>query len=353
MEHPSITSSIEEAASAALFGLVPEDTGAQPAPPAKQPEPTNEEPLEQDETVEPEKDEGDTELGQKKAPLPESITLKPIADALKSEFVAYDSDGKPVEAIPDLVIEYKANGKVRKDRIDQVVKMAQLGVYNREREEQYISQAEEVENVANEVIGRLETRERQLRNLLEDPDAYENARAIYLQENAPEKRAARAEQEAAQVKASVAEQRAAAEGAQFYQSNVLPRLDDILTQYPEVEADELIAQFTMAVQPLVKNGRIPRERYGAVVSFVESELADWARSKHERRIAKVAPANKAAEQARIDAAKAKRQQAAASAPARGAASRPAQPAPKKEIITVADAESDALNEALAGFIPRN
>ena len=343
MEQPSITSSIDDAANGALADMFPsaQDTGT-PAPVVED---------EQDDIDINDVDEGADEENEEQKPLPESVTFKPIADALKTEFVAYDAEGNPVEAIPDMLIEYKANGKVRKDRIDQVVKMAQLGVYNRDREEQYVAQQQEVEGLANQAIAQLETRESQLRQLLEDPDVYEQVRNTYLAENEPEKRAARAERETAQVRASVAEEQANRDGAMFYENRVLPTLDAILTEYPEVEPDELIAQFTFAMQPVLQDGRIPRERFASVAAYVESELADWAKAKHERRLAKVKPATDAAQKSAILAAKAKRAQAAASAPARGVGASPAKKAPASASgNTVQDAENDALNTALAGFI---
>lgn len=346
MEHPSITSSIDDAANEAFSEMFPSREDTKASAPAEE---------EQDDIDSTDgdgvtTDEGDEE-GEERKPLPESVTFKPIADALKTEFVAYDTEGNPVEAIPDMVIEYKANGKIRKDRIDQVVKMAQLGVYNRDREEQSIAQQQEVEGLANQAISRLETRESQLRQLLEDPDVYEQVRNTYLAENEPEKRAERAERETAQVRASVAEEQANREGTVFYENRVLPVLDAILTEFPEVEPDELIAQFTFAMQPVLQDGRIPRERFASVAAYVESELADWAKAKHERRLAKVKPATEAAQKSAIQAAKAKRAQAAASAPARGVGASSAKKAPASSSGgTVQDAENDALNTALAGFI---
>lgn len=344
MEHTSITSSIDDAANNALSDMFPSARNTEQSAP----EPDDEQEEVQD--LEVEEQDTESEDGEPEKPLPESVTFKPIADTLKTEFVAYDAEGNAVEAIPNLVIEYKANGKVRKDRIDQVVKMAQLGVYNREREEQYVAQQEEVEALANQAIGRLETREAQLRQLLEDPDIYEQVRNTYLAENEPEKRAARAEREAAQVRASVAEEQATREGTVFYEQRILPQLDGILTEFPEVEPDELIAQFSYAMQPVLRDGRIPRERYAAVLAYVESELTDWAKTKHERRLAKLKPVTEAAQKSAIAAAKAKRAQAAASAPARGVGSSSAKKAPTKTAVTVQDAEDDALNTALAGFI---
>ncbi len=68
--------------------------------------------------------------------LPEGYVAVPVvADQLATEFVLRDAEGE-VE-IPALIVEYKANGKVRQDRLDQVVKLAQFGVYNEAREQQF------------------------------------------------------------------------------------------------------------------------------------------------------------------------------------------------------------------------
>lgn len=292
----------------------------------------------------------DDEAGQP----PASLTVPTlVADDLKAEFSVYDPEGKQVEGIPNVVIEYKANGKVRKDRLDQVVRLAQFGAYNHKREQDFVARQEQIEATANEVIERLEVRESQLRHLLENEDAYEQVRQRYMEENAPEKRAARAEREAREARVEAQRTVASAEGAQFYEQTILPVLDSILDAAPEVEAEELMAQFQSALRPIMKNGVVPKSMYGAVENYVETELREWATERNARRTTRAtqdsAKAKAEAERAKVEAAKAKRAQASASAPVRTPAGGKAA-APRNPVTTtVHDAASSALDEVLSQY----
>ena len=276
-----------------------------------------------------------------------------ITDKLVTEFTVRDTDGDEVEP-PALVIEYKANGKVRRDRIDQVVKLAQFGVYNQERETALAAQQEEAAKREDEVYAALETREAQLRRLLEDEETYLAARERYLAENSPEKRAARAEQETRTVREQRDMEQAAVEGERFFEGSVLPTLDELAAEYPEVELEELSAQFTTALMPLMKNGMVPRGQFGRVRQYLDTELRDWAKTKHDRRVAKIAaarePSEKEAEAARIAAAKAKRATATAARPSARSGTAPSAPARKPvDRMSVDEASDDALASVLAGI----
>ena len=66
--------------------------------------------------------------------LPDGYTAPAVlTDGLATEFTMLDADGE-IE-IPNVTVKFKANGKMREERLDQVVKLAQVGVYNVEREE--------------------------------------------------------------------------------------------------------------------------------------------------------------------------------------------------------------------------
>ena len=52
---------------------------------------------------------------------------------LATQFTLRDKDGEL--EVPDLIIEFNANGKTRREPLDKVVRMAQFGVYNEEREQ--------------------------------------------------------------------------------------------------------------------------------------------------------------------------------------------------------------------------
>jgi hypothetical protein len=350
-EIKSVSDTITDVADEAIAGLFP----VEQSEPAKATSPAEgaEDPAQLDDPTEPEGDgdaaKTDPETDTAKAPL----TLPAIADDLKTDFAAFDAEGNPLDGIPHLVIEYKANGKVRHDRIDQVVKMAQLGVYNHEREQQLALQQEEMQETATEVIQRLETREAQLKHLLENEDAYERARETWMRENSPEKRATRAEAEARAVREQAELERMNNAGVQFYEAQVLPHLDRILDDFTEVEPDELMAKFQSAIAPVMKNGRVIPSAYPQIVAYVQSELRDWAQGKHAKRTANTATVTKEAsakvEAATIAAAKAKRQQAAASAPARTTGATTARATKPASEMSVQDAEQDALREVFAGL----
>jgi hypothetical protein len=87
---------------------------------------------------------------------------------LVAEFTVRDSTGEL--EVPNITIEYKANGRIRKDRLDQVVKMAQMGVHNVEREQRLQQQEQVLASRVEQVQQALEQREAQLEVLLSDPE---------------------------------------------------------------------------------------------------------------------------------------------------------------------------------------
>jgi hypothetical protein len=286
-----------------------------------------------------------------KAP-PGFANVTPITDKLVTDFTITDTDGDEVEP-PALVIEYKANGKVRKDRLDQVVKLAQFGVYNQERETALVTMQDEAQRQVDEAFDTLRQREAQMRRVLEDEEVYLKARERYLQENSPERRAERAEAETRTVQEQRMAEQAALEGERFFESDVLPAIDEIATAFPEVEIEEISAQFTMHLMPLMKNGVVPRSKYAQVRQFLDSELREWASTKHEARAAKIAaakaPVAKEAEAAKVAAAKAKRDSAQATRPsARSGTSAPSARKPVGK-MSVDEASDDALASVLSSI----
>ena len=128
--------------------------------------------------------------------MPEGYVAVPtVMDDLATEFSLHDADGE-VE-VPNLMVEYKANGKMRSDRLDQVVKLAQWGVYNQDREQkvQQVEQlSQQVYQEREELAALLSEREGQIEKLLLDDDFLLAVRDAYGEQNSPENRAARAEQ---------------------------------------------------------------------------------------------------------------------------------------------------------------
>lgn len=286
--------------------------------------------------------------------LPEGMVAVPaITDKMVTEFVIRDNEGEEVET-PALVIEYKANGKVRKDRIDQVVKLAQFGVYNQEREQALVAKQDEAEQAVQEAMGQLEMREEQLRQLLEDEDAYLRVRERYMSENQPEKRARRAESEASELRTQRESERQAVQAERFYNQNIIPALSEIADKFPEVGIDEISAQLGTALVPVMRNGLVPPAMYPQVEQYIATVLAEWAESKHSSRVARYngekTKANKEVEAAKIAAAKAKRSAASAARPAvRSSSSASSKKSTKSTPATLAEAESAAMEEILSSL----
>lgn len=287
------------------------------------------------------------------APLPEGMLAVPtISDKLVTEFVVKDGEGEEVEP-PALMIEYKANGKVRKDRLDQVVKLAQFGVYNQEREQGLLAKQEEMATEVESITEQLSVREDQLRRLLEDEDAYIKVRERYLQENAPERRVERAESEVKELKSRQAIERQQAQAERFYTASVVPSLERIATDFPEVDMDEVTAQFSAALVPVMRDGVVPPDLYPQVEQYIETVLREWAEQKHTARVSRYqgekAKAEKEAEAAKVAAAKAKRSAASAVRPAVRSGTGAVKTVKPKANMSVEDAESDALNDVLASL----
>lgn len=338
----------------------PDDTPAPEAEDSSNPDASADEESPEEESSEAEAEESEEaeedaeEESEEESPtLPEGMVAVPtITDKLVTEFVVKDNAGEEVEP-PALMIEYKANGKVRKDRLDQVVKLAQFGVYNQEREQNLLSQQEEMTKEVESITEQLEVREDQLRRLLEDEEAYLKVRERYLQENAPEKRVERAESEVKEIKSRQAAERQQAQAEKFYTGAVVPALEQIATDYPEVDMDEVTAQFSAALVPVMRNGVVPPEMYPQVEQYIETVLREWAEQKHTARVQRYngekAKAEKEAEAAKVAAAKAKRTAATAVRPATRSGATPTKSTKPKANMSVEDAEEDALSSVLASL----
>ena len=294
--------------------------------------------------------------------LPEGYVAVPVVtDGLATEFTLKDAEGE-VE-IPDLVVEYKANGKVRQDRLDQVVKLAQWGVYNAEREQQ-VKQVEQQAQIAQqelqEYVTVLEEREKQIERLLTDENFLHAVREAYEVENSPERRAERAMQETENLRVQYQMADIERSGAQFYESEVSPAIDMIVAALPTIAPDELLERFTYAMQAHVErapNGQayIPASRYDAVRKYIVDDLASWAQFQHSRRAQPVAPSpvqakeSKELERARVDAQKAKRVVGQATKPVGRAGGTGTEKPRASRIASVDDAVSSALDEVLSAI----
>lgn len=323
-----------------------------------------------EETLAPDADEGDAVASDDSADddapsdMPEGyVAVRTVTDDLATEFTLRDAEGE-VE-VPDLMVEYKANGKVRQDRLDQVVKLAQWGVYNQEREQkvQQVEQmAQQVHQEREQLAALLSERESQIEKLLLDDDFLMAVRDAYGEENSPESRATRAEKAVEDLRVEQKMSVIVETGQRFYESEVAPALDMIAEALPSVPVEELAQKFQMAMYAHVErapNGEpyIPASRYEAVRQYILDDLAVWAQAQHGRRSRTTTSAPQRETQkalverdkARVEAQRAKRAVGQKMVPVGSAGKPSGKPKAVSSGNTVDDAVANALNSALSSF----
>jgi hypothetical protein len=289
--------------------------------------------------------------------LPDGYVAVPtIAEGLVTDFALFDEDGE-VE-VPALMVEYKANGKVRKDRLDQVVKLAQWGVYNQDRQAKLEQDAASKEQQYTTL---LQEREQQMERLLTDEGFLEAVREAYFEENSPEKRAERAEQRVENLKVQHQMQAIEQQGLEFLTKEVEPAISLMAAALPSVSAEELESRITMAMQAHAEVGPngayyVPPSRYDAIRQYIVEDLAIWAQTVNAKRSQPAATPKKAAlqaelDKARIEAQKAKNLVGKAIKPTGQAGKVSDAPNKPKAPATVDDAVDSALKAALASFSP--
>jgi hypothetical protein len=320
----------------------------------------------QDEVVETEAPETETEAEEtteeptEDAALPEGYVAVPVVeDKLATEFVLKDAEGE-VE-IPALIVEYKANGKVRQDRLDQVVKLAQFGVYNEAREQQIKQveqEARELQQEREELARIVQEREAQLERILSDEDFFLSVRDAYQAENSPEKRAERAEREIENIKIQSQVAEISRQGQAFYESEVKPAIDLIANALPSVTPAELEERMAYAMQlhaQVGPNGQpyLPASQFESARQYIVNDLALWAQMMHARRSEPATSpaleqAQAAVAKAQVEAQKAKRVVGQATKPVGRASSAPAKPKVAKP-ATIDDALDSAMSEIMASI----
>lgn len=300
--------------------------------------------------------------------MPEGyVAPKVISDKLATEFVISDADGE-IE-VPDVIIEYKANGKVRKDRIDQVVKLAQWGAYNQDKVAEIERTAVTASEERDQLAQLLEQREAQLERLLSDEEYLLGVREAYERENSPERRAARAEEEVQTVRVQAQMERIAAQGNQFYRDEVAPALQMIQEALPTVEVGEMEERIAYAMalhaEQAPNGGKyLPPSQFPKLRQYLVQDLVFWAQMQHAMRTegtdAPAAPAKPAAAptksvspevtRAQAEAQKAKQALARASRPmGRGTDGKFSEKPKAKPINTVDDAVAAAMADVMSSI----
>ena len=292
--------------------------------------------------------------------LPDGYVAVPtLSEGLATEFALYDDDGE-VE-VPSLIVEYKANGKVRKDRLDQVVKLAQWGVYNEERDRKAQTIEQEYQqslSAIDEMQQMVEEREAQMERLLHDDDFLDAVRDAYLAENSPEKRVERAERETQNLRVQQHMEGIHRTGEQFYAQEIMPAVRMITSALPNISVKDIESRLQMVMQAHVDvapNGEayVPSSRYDAIRQYIVEDLAVWAQIVNDRRSQPDPSSSQRAalqaelDKARIEAQKAKNLLGKATKPT-GTVGK-ATAAKVFSLSTVDDAVDSALRSALASF----
>lgn len=359
----SLAESMESAAAEALkFVALEEPTPvAEPKTPEVAPDVPAEAVADAEADVSEDAPAEDTPVESDEVVLPDGYVAVPVvSDKLATDFVLRDAEGE-VE-VPELIVEYKANGKVRKDRLDQVVKLAQFGVYNAEREAKVQENERAVQSLTGEterLAKVLEEREAQLERILTDEEFLYAVRDAYEKQNSPEARAVRAEQEASNLRMEREFAPVLAQNEQFNDAEVVPALETIMQALPSVTMEELedrLQMVALANAEVAPTGQryIPTSRFDAIRKYIVEDLAIWAQIQHARRSESLRPSPELAtakaetDKARIEAQKAKRLVGQATKPI-GSANGKVQPKKAKAPATVDEAQAQAEREVLAAF----
>lgn len=219
--------------------------------------------------------------------LPDGIVaVKPIEGReLAAQFTVLDGEGEL--AIPDLTIAFTANGRERKEPLDKVVKLAQMGVYNHEREQKLEAQQAETHATKAQLAeaqAAIQQYQQYVESLLADETAYLMEQERYAQANTPEAKLARleAERQAEQVRARYQQQAQVAEA--FATNELLPALDTLHAALPTVSQEEIGAKLVVLMRPYERNGIVPPEAFPLIAQAVVSDVLPWAQQLHEERL---------------------------------------------------------------------
>lgn len=235
------------------------------------------------------------------------VELPPLKRAPMTQFSVVDDQGEL--EIPDVMIKFKAKGEDRELPLDHVVRLAQLGYTNEEREQQvlaarkFVSEAQERESQYQQQVQQYES---YYQRIFSDPNFFEQARDAFFQQNTPEARAQRAEQEAARLRAEQGRQSETHQITNFVASVLVPATEQLLQAYPEVSQTELVGRYSQLTAPLLVQGRVPVQRLAEVQRIVQQDLKDWVERTHVERLTAKQAQERKSQQATAQVAQTKR-----------------------------------------------
>ena len=304
--------------------------------------------------------EADPAAAPESEPLPDGMVR---VGTIPSEGLAFKVlDGEGELEVPDMKVQYTANGKVRVDDLPQLVKMAQWGAYNAEKDQRAQQSAVEAKSVAERNV-QLESALKQASEerewLLSKDENYIAARERYDAQNTPEARLQRQSEQLEQRQEEMQFREVAQQGSRMFNEELVPAIQAISNTLPYVTADELGAKMLMAIEPFRVHTRfgsiVPPRAHEAVKQMLVNEIVPWAADLQRERTArfgtataeatqKVKAAEQKADKATIETQKAKNLVSRATKPI-GKSQRETKAV--KPIVSVQDGMESSVESALA------
>lgn len=221
-----------------------------------------------------------TEEG-KEPETPEPERPKPIV-----EFKVYDKEGQ-LDIPPDITVTYDANGRTRENvPLDRVVRLAQMGEYNAEREQQVAQFKEREPQLVNDIRQRdsqLQQWDAWFEQILSDENFRQRAVENYATENTAEIKLQRAQDELRQRDTRERENAEAQDAAAFVQTQVTPRVTQLMEQNTLVPFEEVMGRFNMIIAPYMVRGRVAYQHLPTVKHLVDTELSHWVHQQQSQR----------------------------------------------------------------------
>lgn len=225
-------------------------------------------------------------------PVPETVEkaeegiveLKAPERKLMTEFQVADEEGDL--EIPDIKIRFKAKGEQRELPLDHVVRLAQFGFANEEREQQvmaarkFVQEAQDTTVQMQQQISQYETHYDRLFN---DPAFYEEARLAYLSQNTPEAKQQREAQQLRLEKQQWQQQQEDTQVLTFVRDRLVPTMAQLITENTNVSEQEAMGRYHELIAPYLVRGRIPSTRLPQIEQLVQSDLVDWVQRRNFER----------------------------------------------------------------------
>jgi hypothetical protein len=246
---------------------------------------------------------------------------QPVKTAL-TEFAIKIADGTPVTEMPELKLSFKAAGKDLTDvPLDKVVKLAQMGVYNEQQQQDFTQFRQEKEQAIQYIRGLEQTNEQWkafYESVLVDDNFRAQAQQQYLRDNSPEMQLQRQRQQIEQERQNMALQQQYSQAEQYVVGRIAPTVEGVQKANPLVTAEEVLGKFSMLTSGLLVNGIIPPDRLYDVMALAENALRPWAEQLQSEREsqaqATTAKARRQVTAAQVQAMKHKRALAAITSP---------------------------------------